>query len=356
MEPTPLQPIRGNIVAFPESAIVHRVTGAPRRARAWLWGGLATLLVLALALGGTAWWATQRVSRAVGRLDDAFPAASVTRPARAANAGKSLNLLVAGLDGESRTTWERGTRSDALMLLHLDADRKNAWVTSLPRDAWVDIPGHGAHKINAAYSMGGPLLSVRTVEAMTGVRVDHVVVVDWTGLRRLADASGGIAVDLLPPRDTSDASVALEMSGDVALPYLSERKHLRDGDLDRIRRQHHFLRAFLRQSLDHGLFADPERIRALAAALGEAVRVDAGLGPREMLSLATSLRALRDEDVHFLTAPVRGPGEVGDASVLWLDEARGHELWDAMAHDRMAAYVAAHPADYSTWATAERVR
>jgi LCP family protein required for cell wall assembly len=308
--------------------------------------------VIVFALLGTAWWAAQRVSGSVGHLSDAFPAASVPRPVRPAAAGKSLNLLVAGLDGEGRSAWERGTRSDALMLVHLDADREHAWVTSLPRDAWVEIPEHGTHKINAAYSLGGPLLSVRTVESLTGVHVDHVVVVDWTGLRRLADASGGVAVDLLPPRDSSHASVALEMSGDVALPYVSERKHLPHGDLDRIKRQHHFLRAFVRQSLDRGLLSDPSRIQALAMALGEAVRVDAGLGAREMLSLATSLRGLREENVHFLTAPVKGPGQVGNASVLWLDDEKGRELWNAMAHDRMAEFAAQN----ATLATAEHVR
>jgi LCP family protein required for cell wall assembly len=352
MEPISTPSSRGVIVAFPESAIVHRPAPAPARRFTWVWALLATLLVVVFAMLGSAWWAARRVSNSVGHLNDAFPAASVPRPARPAAAGESLNILVAGLDGECRSAWERGTRSDALMLVHLDADRSNAWVTSLPRDAWVTIPEHGTHKINAAYSLGGPLLSVRTVESLTGVHVDHVVVVDWTGLRRLADASGGVAVDLLPPRDSSNASVALEMSGDVVLPYVSERKHLPNGDLDRIKRQHHFLRAFVRQSLDRGLLSEPARIRDLAMALGEAVRVDAGLGPREMLALATSLRGLRDENVHFLTAPVTGPGQVGDASVLWLDEARGRELWEAMAHDRMGAFAARNV----SLATAERVR
>lgn len=352
MDPTPHDLPRGVIVAFPESAIIRRAEPQPEPRRSWSWALLAALLVAVFAILGTAWWAARDVSRAVGRIEHAFPAPSATRPARPLTAGKSLNLLVAGLDGEGRTGWDHGTRSDALMLVHLDADRRHAWVTSLPRDAWVEIPDHGEHKINAAYSLGGPLLTVRTVEQLTGVHVDHVVVVDWTGVRRLADANGGIAVDLLPPRDTTTASVALEMSGDLALPYLSERKSLRDGDLDRIRRQHHFLRSLIRQSLDRGLLTEPSRIRDLASALGEAVRVDERLGTGEMLALAASLRGLQDEDVHFLTAPVRGYGTVGEASVVWLDDDRGRELWSAMSNDAMAAFAARHPA----LATAERVR
>ena len=352
MEPVHLQPARGVIIAFPESAIHYRSAPAARRSWAWLWGVLGAACVTMVAVLGSAWWTAQRMSHSVGRIAHAFPAPGVERPTRVAAASRSLNLLVAGLDGERRATWNHGTRSDALMLVHLDADRKNAWVASLPRDAWVPIPGHGQRKLNAAYALGGPLLCVRTVESLTGVRVDHMVVVDWTGLRRLADASGGVAVDLLPPRDSSDASVALEMSGDVVLPYLSERKSLPNGDLDRIRRQHHFLRAFVKQSLDRGLLSDPARIQTLASALGEAVRVDAGLGPREMLALAKSLRGMRDQNVHYLTAPVRGPGQVGDASVLWLDEVRGRELWTAMAHDRMAEFAAENP----SLATAARVR
>lgn len=352
MEPIPSQPVRGVIIAFPESAIHRRAPLLARRSWTWLWVLLGVACLTTLAVLGGAWWAAQRMSRSVGRIDHAFPAVGTERPARVAAATRSLNLLVAGLDGEDRATWDHGTRSDALMLVHLDADRKNAWVASLPRDAWVPIPGHGERKLNAAYSLGGPALCVRTVESLTGVHVDHMVVVDWTGLRRLADASGGVAVDLLPPRDSSDASVALEMSGDVALPYLSERKSLPNGDLDRIRRQHHFLRAFVKQSLDRGLLSDPARIQALATALGEAVRVDAGLKPREMLALAASLRVMRDHNVHYLTAPVRGPGQVGNAAVLWLDEVRGRELWTAMAHDRMAEFAA----ENSSLATVARVR
>ena len=68
-----------------------------------------------------------------------------------------------------------------MMLVHLNHQREHITVVGIPRDSWVRIPGHGPDKINAAYSLGGPQLAVQTVEAATGVRIDHYVEIDFTG-------------------------------------------------------------------------------------------------------------------------------------------------------------------------------
>ncbi len=343
-----------NVVQFPTAAIRHRPAPpaspeGPRR-RPWqtiAWIALATLCALALGVFATAWWTVHRVSARIVRMPDAFTMPEASRPPRPVNGAQSVNVLIAGLDGEGRTAFVHGARSDAIMVLHLDANRRKAWVVSIPRDAWVPIPGHRDNKVNAAYSLGGPALFVQTIESLTGLRMDHLVVLDWTGLRRLTDAVGGVPVSVLPPAiagaDSLHGEVEMTFSGDVALPYLSERKHLPAGDFDRVKRQQNFLRAFVRQALERHTLADPAALHALATAVGDAVRVDSRLTTGEMLALAASLRKLRSEDITFLTAPSSGTGMHGEASVVFYDHPNAAVLWQAMANDRVAEFVARHP-------------
>lgn len=340
-----------NVIPFPATAIRYRpaAEAASRRApwRALVLGLLVSVAALGIGVLASVWWLVHRVDARIARMPDAFSMPEAVRPARAADAGRSVNILIAGLDGEARTAAAHGARSDAIMVLHLDADRKRASVVSIPRDAWVPIPGHGDNKVNAAFSLGGAPLFVQTVESLTGLRMDHLVVLDWTGLRRLTDAVGGVPVSVLAPAaaaaDSAGTDVAMAFSGDMALPYVSERKHLPAGDFDRVRRQQNFLRAFIRQALERHTLADPAELRSLATAVGDAVRVDSGLTAPEILKLAASLRTLRAEDITFLTAPSRGTGTEGAASVVYYDEADGAALWHAVAGDRVAEYVGAHP-------------
>jgi LCP family protein required for cell wall assembly len=352
-----------NVIPFPAAAIRHppAIPAPPAPPRGGFWpalalGVLGIVLVLALGVLGTAWWTVHRISARIARMPDVFTMPEARRPPRAASAGRSVNILVAGLDGEARTGAEHHARSDAIMVLHLDADRRKAWVVSIPRDSWVEIPGHPENKVNAAYSLGGPALFVQTIEGLTGLRMDHLVVLDWTALRRLTDAVGGVPVSILSPAenrgDSTASEVALALSGDMALPYLSERKHLPAGDLDRVKRQQHFLRAFVRQALERNTLANPGALRALAAAVGDAIRVDNRLTAQEILALAASTCHLHAEDFTFLTAPSAGPEMHGEADALAVDRTNGAALWQALATDRVAEFVADHP----ELVTAEHVR
>jgi LCP family protein required for cell wall assembly len=351
-----------NVIAFPAAAIRHRIPPEepePPARPLWhklAWALLVTVSGISIAVLGSAWWTVHLISSRIERMPDAFSMSAASRPVSAVSAGRSMNILVAGLDGEQRTSVERGARSDAIMVLHLDADRRRAWVVSIPRDAWVPIPGHRDNKVNAAYSLGGPALFVQTIESLTGLRMDHLVVVDWTGIRRLTDAVGGVPVSVLPPtasaQDSLRGEVALQFSGDDALPYLSARKQLPGGDFDRVKRQQTFLRAIVRQALDRHTFADPAALRSIADAVGDAMRVDSRMTAVEMLTLAASARHLRAEDIKFLTAPSNGPGVQGAASVVVYDQANGAALWQAVANDRVDEFAAQHP----ELVTAEHVR
>ena len=232
---------------------------------------------------------------------------------------------------------------DAVMLLHVDADREGAWLVSIPRDAWVRLPGHGENRVDAAYALGGAGLLLRSVEQLTRLRIDHLAIIDRTGVRRLTDSVGGVGMSLDSPGatdlDREHGGLALEMTGAMALDYVTAHA-LAHGDLEHIRREHRYLRALLTQLHERGTLADPPALRDLAALLGGSVRVDDSLTPTALRSLLDSTKRMQPEDVTFLTAPVSRGGVLDVAPA---EDAGCAQLWDALAHDEMAAFVDAHP-------------
>jgi LCP family protein required for cell wall assembly len=237
-------------------------------------------------------------------------------------------------------------RSDAIMLATVGGDGKTASVVSIPRDSWVDVPGRGMNKINAAYSFGGPTLLIQTVEALTRVRVDHFAVIDFAGFEQMTDAVGGI--DVVIPQATSDmrsdfASGPQHLDGAQALNYVRQRYNLPGGDFDRVRRQQNALRALVRQALSSGTLSSPTRAFDLVNTLTQHIGVDDSLSNTDLATLAFSLRDLRSGDVTFLTAPYLGTGTEGDQSVVYLDRTADDDLWFAVNNDSVAEWVAARP-------------
>ncbi|KAA1422776.1 LytR family transcriptional regulator [Mumia zhuanghuii] len=322
-----------------------------------LLGLLACLVVLALALGGTAWYLQERLVGQVDRVEDAFSGLE-NRPAPAK--GDGVNILVMGTDRRSdepttgddaeAPAWLPGEqRTDSLMVLHVDADREGASIVSIPRDSWVTIPGYGQNKINAAFSIAGPSLAVATVEQLTDLRIDHIAIVDWDGFRELTDELGGVEVVVPETVHDSARNKTWEagkhrMNGDEALLYVRQRYGLAGGDFDRIKRQQNFLRALMRQTLSSDTLASPTKAYGVLDAVTKHLTVDAEWTTGDMRGLLISLRSLRAADVAFTTAPVRGTGREGAQSVVRLDRDKGRELWGAVREDRADEWVEAHGA------------
>ncbi len=326
-------------------------TAKPRRR-------LLRVLVLLLAIvvlltGGVVvaiFVGSQQLAGQTHKLPDVFAIPEAERPAKPAPGqpgAKSLNILLAGSDrrSEGPTTGERATdaewvpglqRSDTIMVLHITGDRRSAYLISLPRDSWVNIPGHGLNKLNAAFSFGGPSLYVRTVERLTGLRMDHLAVIDWHGFRQLTDALGGVTLDVPGQGPT-------RMNGEQALAYVRVRYTLPGGDFDRIKRQQYYLRTLMNQTLDRGTVTNPVRLTKALNAVTSNLTVDDEFSAGEMRSLALSTRNLRGGGVTFLTAPVRGVGREGKASVVYLDTARCRTLWQAVRSDGLAGWLARNP-------------
>jgi LCP family protein required for cell wall assembly len=336
----------------------------PRRATHRWWRVLlafATCLVVLLAgVFGAVLYVEHRLTAQVDRIHGAFDGLS-HRPVKpdVGTAQAATNILLLGTDRRSdeQTTgtaarapsWLPGLqRSDTIMLVHVSGDRRNVTVVSIPRDAWVPIPGHGHAKVNAAFSWGGPALTVQTVEQLTHVRIDHLAVVDWDGFRRITDALGGVTVDI--PRTVYDSARGKlwtngrhRLDGKAALLYVRQRHGLPGGDLDRIDRQQNLLRLLLTQVLRQQLWADPlQRYRILDAVTSN-LSVDAGWTTARMKHLAHQLADLSTRDFYYTTVPVAGTGRVDGQDVVFLDGLQGQSLWRSVNEDRATGWFTAHP-------------
>jgi LCP family protein required for cell wall assembly len=328
----------------------HESAGAHRRMRRVLVSLGVLGLVLALVAGGGLWFLTNRYAGNIDRVADVFDDLNEeTRPAPAtpeqAAAEDPITFLLVGSD--TRSELEPGEtpdgRSDAIMLARFTADREHAQLISIPRDSWVDIPGHGRNKINASYAFGGPTLLIQTVEQLTQVRIDHYVTIDFDGLIQVTDDLGG--VDVVVAETTSNgpytfAAGVNHLDGDEARWYLGQRYGLPGGDFDRVRRQQQYLQSMFGKLFSSDTFTDPGRLDAALLAVTSAVTIDDTLGNADLLALAYSLRNVRPESIDFFTAPVLGTGMEGPASVVYLDTVSCERMWTYLRSDSLAQNAA----------------
>ncbi|MFC5728824.1 MULTISPECIES: LCP family protein [Nocardioides] len=333
---------------------------ATRRRRAWTRAAVVvTLVVVSIAVSITVYLERTLVAP-VDRIEGVFTDLPDRPPMPRARPGrKPVNILFLGTDRRStaQTTgaraagraWEPGAqRTDAMLVVHIDGDRDGMSVISLPRDSWVEIPGHGSAKINAAFSYGGPRLAVATVERLTRVRIDHLAIIDWEGLRQLTDALGGVTVDV--PETVHDSARGITwtagphtLDGQDALDYVGQRYGLPGGDLDRARRQQNFLRLVLADTLERISGGGPLEVFRLLRVVADNVSVDAGWSTDDMARLGWSLRDLDATRTRFLTTPVAEFGWEGAQSVVRLHDRRGRALWKAVRDDQVADWADHNP-------------
>ena len=303
-----------------------------------------------------------RLQQNIESLGDPFvdlpsrPALVVTAAAGSdEDAGHAMNILVVGSDSRisagDPSAWEEGAqRTDVIMLVHLPADRSGAYLMSVPRDSWVDVPGHGQAKVNAAFALGGTPLLIETVEQLTGVRVDHVALTDFESFSAVTDALGGVELTLREDLRSRGALLVPAgdglLTGDQALAYVRERRELPRGDLDRVQRQQAWMRAvFLRLGSTETL-TTPARWAPVLDSVSRSVAVDDGFTLDVQRQVITRLARLGPSDVRFFTVPLQGTGTSADGqSIVLLDKPAFDELMSAVASDAVGAYLAEHPGD-----------
>ena len=238
-----------------------------------------------------------------------------------------------GLTAEQRRTLKtglfEGRRTDTVILLHAPAGGGKPTLVSLPRDSYVEIPGRGRSKLNAAFSLGGPPLLVETVEQATGLTIDSYVEVGFGGVVGVVDGAGGveICVDKAIQDEKSGLDVRAgcqKMDGATALSYVRARYFDPTGDLGRIRRQQQFLGSLVDRVFGPAVMFNPVRQAHLVAASTEAVVVDDDTGPIDLGRLAWTFRKVTGGDGLLTTVPVADPdyrpGGVG-STVLWDEDA-----------------------------------
>ena len=325
-----------------------------RRTRRILLISLGAVVVLLAGVALTAALYLRSVDHSIKRIDAFDDVPAVSRPSPMAEALGAENLLVLGSDTRdpSNTT---GSRSDTIILVHLPKDRSSAQLVSIPRDTWLHVPkapnspyGNTDAKINAAYAWGGVPLTVQTVESFTGVRIDHVVVVDFSGFKEIIDALGGVDINvdhgftsthsLNKDGRRTFATGMQHMDGAAALDYSRERFSFADGDFARIKHQQQMITAVLDKASSAGLLSNPLRLNALLKATANAVQVDKTLS---LFDLAAQLRNVRSGNLKFFTSPSKGTGTVGDQSVVFADDAKAKVLYDAVRRDAVEEIVAA---------------
>jgi LCP family protein required for cell wall assembly len=240
------------------------------------------------------------------------------------------------------------------MLMHVSADRSRVTMVSIPRDSWVDIPGHGMSKINAAYGEGGAKLMVQTVEQATGLTINDYAEVNFLGFVKVINALGG--VDICLPQAVDDAYSGLRLAagthhvdGITALEYARDRHSFATSDLARIQDQQKLLSSALTEAIHSGLLANPVRLSSFISASLSALTVDQGLN---VSALADQMRGISSQDVRFMTVPLGNydyHAPDGEVAVQWNQQAAG-ALFQKLRNDQDVAPAtprASHPASSS---------
>jgi polyisoprenyl-teichoic acid--peptidoglycan teichoic acid transferase len=270
---------------------------------------------------------------------------SSARPPKEAQETGTLNYVLLGSD--SRDPGNQGNgRSDTIMVVHLNAKRTKAYIISFPRDMYVNIPGYGRNKINAAFAFGGPQLAVRTLESLTGVRMDHVVLIDFQGFIRLTEDLHGVTVTnktAFSAHGFHYPKGKITIAGDEALWFVRERKLLPGGDLDRAENQRNVIKAIVEKGLSAKVISDPATFVTFIGNVAKHLTVDNGLTESEIRRAALSLR-LTGKDIELLQAPISGFGTAGDGqSIDVVDTAKMSEMSTALKKDKLADYMKKYP-------------
>ena len=248
--------------------------------------------------------------------------------------------LIVGSD--SREGWDTGdpttgARTDTIMVLHKPQSGPVALI-SIPRDSYVDIPGHNANKINAAFAFGGAPLLVDTVEAHTGLTIDHYLEVGFTGVVDLVDAVGG--VELCYDQNVNDSRSQLVWEagchvadGSTALAFARMRYSDPLGDIGRAQRQQQVVGAVAESVLDPGILLNPTESLPLVSAGLDAFRVSEGTGPFGLVGFALAFNSARGGDAVTGTPPIASMGHhvQGAGSTVLLDPDTIDQFWDDIA-------------------------
>ncbi|MFW0119170.1 LCP family protein [Rothia sp. P5764] len=284
-----------------------------------------------------------------GILDKVEGGAVTSRPANT----NSTDILLLGSDQRSgaEAQYVTGARADSIMVLHIPEDGSAAYLISIMRDTWVNIPGYGSHKVNAGLNYGGVDLQVATIEQLLGMQMDHVAEIDFEGFKALVDTLGGVTVDVPLAFNASAPGYSFAagpqtMTGGQALVYVRERYNFSDGDYQRVRNQRAFLRGVYNQLRSEGALSSAAKLLPVIESVSPYMKVDSGLSPAAIVGIAQPVLSNGNTQLVSLTLPNAGTGWSWDGqSIVVLDAAATSALSHALQTDTMPNYIATYGAD-----------
>ena len=263
------------------------------------------------------------------------------------DAAAGTNWLLVGSDSRGELTAEQQAelstggdlgngRTDTILFVHIPRPFSGEPTTmvSIPRDSYVEIPGYGSDKINAAFAEGGPALLAQTVEQATGVRLDHYAEIGFAGFGEVVDGLGG--VEICPADAISDPLAGIELGpgcqtvdGRNALGYVRSRATPR-ADLDRMLHQREFMASMLHRASTPWTWVNPWRWYAVPRATLDALTVDEDAHVWDLARLGWALR----ESTTTLTVPIgEFTGNESGSVVVW-DSTTATELFEALRSDQ----------------------
>jgi LCP family protein required for cell wall assembly len=317
-------------------------SGLGGRGRGWLrprriFGILALIVALALVAGVAEYFNLNSRLQKKNVLVDYS-----SRPAQ----GDGTNWLIAGSDSRQGLTRKQearfstghdigGHRSDTILVLHTGGPGKPLLI-SLPRDSWVNIPGYGFNKINAAYDFGGPKLLAKTVQNATGLHIDHYMEIGFGGFVSVVNAVGGVRMCIKYPLHDTDSGLNIQkgchnLSGGKALAYVRDRHEFAQQDLQRVQNQRLLIKALLGKVTSAGVMLNPFKIIPAADGATSTLTVDKGTS---LLNLASVAFALKHPQTT--TVPIANPGfttSTGESAVEW-DHTKAQQLFNDLNDGR----------------------
>ncbi|MEV2215913.1 LCP family protein [Streptomyces sp. NPDC050997] len=277
------------------------------------------------------------------------------RPTKVDNG--SENILVLGSDTRSGSNKKLGggtddgsARSDTAMVVHVYEGHKKASVVSIPRDTVIKRPEctdtkgveHDAASgvmFNSAYSTGGAACAVKTVESLSGIRMDHYLEVDFSGFQKLVDELGGVEVTTSKAINDPDSHLDLkagthQLDGEQALGLVRTRHGVGDGsDLGRIQLQQAFIKALINQVKHVDLFGNPKNLYNLADTATNTVTTDSDLGSvKSLMSFASGLKGISSSNMNMVTMPVQY--DPANPNRVIVQKSKAKQVWTALENDR----------------------
>ncbi|MFD9489352.1 LCP family protein [Streptomyces sp. NPDC059991] len=309
--------------------------------------GSAVLVVAVVGVSvGTYFWADGKVRREVDL------SKVIDRPGD----GKGTNYLIVGSDSRDglskddkkklHTGSAEGKRTDSMMILHT-GDNGNTMI-SLPRDSWVQIPSFkgsqsgklfpakGHNKLNAAYAMDGPELLVRTIEANTGLHIDHYAEIGFAGFANIVDAVGGVEIDI--PQDIKDRDSGADfkkgkqtLDGQQALAFVRNRHGYAAGDLERTKNQQRFLSALAAQTATPSTVLNPFKLYPVMGAGLDTLVVDKDMGLFDLGEMFWAMKGVTSGGGTSMNMPISGNGP--QSSLMW-DTTKVKQLVNELNNDQ----------------------